>query len=197
MTKRRIVIAEDEPLARLDLGQMLENLGHEVVGQAGDGKTAVELARELNPDLVIMDIRMPGEIDGLGAAGLLAEEKVAPVLLMSAYNDPEYIERAREAGVMAYLVKPYNENQLTPAIEVALARFGEFSQLQKELGSTKDALMTRKIVERAKGVLMDTAGLKESEAFHRIQRLSMNSRKSMREVAEAILLTHGIEQPRP
>jgi len=196
MTKRRIVIAEDEPLARLDLGQMLENLGHEVVGQAGDGKTAVELARELNPDLVIMDIRMPGEIDGLGAASLLAEEKVAPVLLMSAYNDPEYIERAREAGVMAYLVKPYNENQLTPAIEVALARFGEFSQLQKELGSTKDALMTRKIVERAKGVLMDTAGLKESEAFHRIQRLSMNSRKSMREVAEAILLTHGIEQPR-
>ncbi len=196
MTKRRIVIAEDEPLARLDLGQMLENLGHEVVGQAGDGKTAVELARELNPDLVIMDIRMPGEIDGLGAASLLAEEKVAPVLLMSAYNDSEYIERAREAGVMAYLVKPYNENQLTPAIEVALARFGEFSQLQKELGSTKDALMTRKIVERAKGVLMDTAGLKESEAFHRIQRLSMNSRKSMREVAEAILLTHGIEQPR-
>jgi two-component system, response regulator PdtaR len=196
MTKRRIVIAEDEPLARLDLGQMLENLGHEVVGQAGDGKTAVELARELNPDLVIMDIRMPGEIDGLGAASLLAEEKVAPVLLMSAYNDPEYIERAREAGVMAYLVKPYNENQLTPAIEVALARFGEFSELQKELGSTKDALMTRKIVERAKGVLMDTAGLKESEAFHRIQRLSMNSRKSMREVAEAILLTHGIEQPR-
>lgn len=196
MTKRRIVIAEDEPLARLDLGQMLENLGHEVVGQAGDGKTAVELARELNPDLVIMDIRMPGEIDGLGAASLLAEEKVAPVLLMSAYNDSEYIERAREAGVMAYLVKPYNENQLTPAIEVALARFGEFSQLQKELGSTKDALMTRKIVERAKGVLMDTAGLKESEAFHRIQRLSMNSRKSMREVAEAILLTHGVEQPK-
>ena len=196
MTKRRIVIAEDEPLARLDLGQMLENLGHDVVGQAGDGKTAVELARELNPDLVIMDIRMPGEIDGLGAASLLAEEKIAPVLMMTAYNDPEYIERAREAGVMAYLVKPYNENQLTPAIEVALARFGEFAELQKELGTTKDALMTRKIVERAKGVLMDTAGLKESEAFHRIQRLSMNSRKSMREVAEAILLTHGIEQPR-
>lgn len=197
MTKRRIIIAEDEPLARLDLGQMLENLGHEVVGQAGDGKTAVELARELNPDLVIMDIRMPGEIDGLEAASTLAEEKVAPVLLLSAYNDPEYIERARGAGVMAYLVKPYNENQLTPAIEVALARFGEFSQLEKELGSAKDALLTRKIVERAKGVLMDTAGLKESEAFHRIQRLSMNSRKSMREVAEAILLTHGIEQPRP
>jgi response regulator NasT len=196
MTRRRIVIAEDEPLARLDHGQMLENLGHEVIGQAGDGQTAVELARELTPDLVIMDIKMPGEIDGLGAASLLAEERVAPVLLLTAYSDQEFIDRAREAGVMGYLVKPYNENQLSPAIEVALARYGEFSELQKELGSTKEALITRKIVERAKGVLMDTAGLKESEAFHRIQRLSMNSRKSMREVAEAILLTHGIEQPR-
>jgi response regulator NasT len=196
MSKRRIVIAEDEPLARLDLGQMLENLGHEVVGQAGDGRTAVDLARELTPDLVIMDIKMPGEIDGLGAAGLLAEERVAPVLLLTAYSDQEFIDGARDAGVMGYLVKPYGENQLAPAIEVALARFGEFSTLQKELGSTKEALITRKIVERAKGVLMDTAGLKESEAFHRIQRLSMNSRKSMREVAEAILLTHGIEQPR-
>jgi len=196
MPRRRIVIAEDEPVARLDLGQMLEILGHEVVGQAGDGRTAVDLAREVTPDLVIMDIKMPGEIDGLGAASLLAEERVAPVLLLTAYSDQEFIDRAREAGVMGYLVKPYNENQLAPAIEVALARYGEFSQLHKELGNTKEALMTRKIVERAKGVLMDTAGLKESEAFHRIQRLSMNSRKSMREVAEAILLTHGIEQPK-
>jgi response regulator NasT len=196
MTKRRIVIAEDEPLARLDLSQMLENSGHEVVGQAGDGQTAVDLARELKPDLVIMDIKMPGDIDGLGAATLLAEERVAPVLLLTAYSDQEFIDGARDAGVMGYLVKPYGENQLAPAIEVALARFGEFSTLQEELGSTKEALMTRKIVERAKGVLMDTAGLKESEAFHRIQRLSMNSRKSMREVAEAILLTHGIEQPK-
>jgi len=196
MTRRRIVIAEDEALARLDLGQMLENLGHEVVGQAGDGETAVELARELKPDLVIMDIKMPGEIDGLGAAATLAEERVAPALLLSAYSDREYIDRAREAGVMGYLVKPYNENQLSPAIEVALARFADFLQLQKDLGNAQETLMTRKIVERAKGVLMDTAGLKESEAFHRIQRLSMNSRKSMREVAEAILLTHGIEQPK-
>jgi two-component system, response regulator PdtaR len=196
MTRRRIVIAEDEPIARLDLSQMLGNLGHEVVGEAGDGRTAVDLARDVTPDLVIMDIKMPGEIDGLGAASLLAEERVAPVLLLTAYSDQEFIDRAREAGVMGYLVKPYNENQLAPAIEVALARYGEFSQLHKELGNTKEALMTRKIVERAKGVLMDTAGLKESEAFHRIQRLSMNSRKSMREVAEAILLTHGIEQPK-
>ena len=196
MTRRRIVIAEDEPLARLDLGQMLENLGHEVVGETGRGDEVVQLVRDLKPDLVILDIKMPGEIDGLGAAQLLAEERVAPVLLLTAYSDQEFIDGARDAGVMGYLVKPYGENQLAPAIEVALARFGEFSQLQKELGSTKEALVTRKIVERAKGVLMDTAGLKESEAFHRIQRLSMNSRKSMREVAEAILLTHGIEQPR-
>ena len=196
MTRRRIVIAEDEPVARLDLGQMLEILGHEVVGQAGDGRTAVDLAREVTPDPVIMDRKMPGEIDGPGAASQLAAERVAPVLLLTAYSDPEFIDGAREAGVMGYLVKPYGENQLAPAIEVALARYGEFSQLHQELGSTKEALMTRKIVERAKGVLMDTAGLKESEAFHRIQRLSMNSRKSMREVAEAILLTHGIEQPK-
>jgi response regulator NasT len=195
MTKCRIVIAEDESIPRLELGELLENLGHAVVGQAGDGQTAVELARELDPDLVIMDIKMPGEIDGLGAAQILADERVAPVLLLTAYADEEFIDRARDAGVMGYLVKPYGENQLAPAIEVALARFGEFSQLQKELGTTKEALVTRKIVERAKGVLMDTAGLKEAEAFHRIQRLSMNSRKSMREVAEAILLTHGIEQP--
>jgi two-component system, response regulator PdtaR len=196
MTKRRIVLAEDQPLERLDLGQMLENLGHEVVGQAEDGASAVELARELKPDLVILDIQMETKVDGLEAASLLAEEKVAPVLLMTAYNDPEYIEQATGAGVMAYLVKPYTENQLTPAIEVALARYDELQQLQKDLGSTRELLITRKIVERAKGVLMDTAGLKEAEAFHRIQRLSMNSRKSMREVAEAILLTHGIEQPK-
>lgn len=196
MTRRRIVIAEDQPLERMDLGQMLENLGHEVVGQAEDGASAVELARELKPDLVILDIQMETKVDGLEAASLLAEEKVAPVLLMTAYNDREYIEQATGAGVMAYLVKPYTENQLTPAIEVALARYDELQQLQKDLGSTRELLITRKIVERAKGVLMDTAGLKEAEAFHRIQRLSMNSRKSMREVAEAILLTHGIEQPK-
>ena len=196
MTMRRIVIAEDEPLARLDLGQMLENLGHEVVGQAADGTTATEMARELKPDLVIMDIKMETEMDGLDAARTLAEERVAPVLLLTAYSDQKFIDGARDAGVMGYLIKPYGDNQLAPAIEVALARYNEFLGLQKELGDTKEALITRKIVERAKGVLMDTAGLKEAEAFHRIQRLSMNSRKSMREVAEAILLTHGIEQPR-
>jgi two-component system, response regulator PdtaR len=194
MTQRRIIIADDEPLMRLDLQEMLENLGHEVVGEAGDGRTALELARELRPDLVILDIKMP-ELDGVSAAGVLTEERIAPVLLLTAYSDREFVDGARDAGVMGYIVKPFGEAQLVPAIEVALARFQEFQSLQKELGDTKEALLTRKVVERAKGVLMDASGLSEADAFRRIQKLSMNSRKSMREVAEAILLTHGVEQP--
>jgi len=194
VTKRRIIIADDEPLMRLDLQEMLENLGHDVVGQVGDGQAAVGLARELQPDLVILDIKMP-ELDGVSAARILTEERVAPVLLLTAYSDREFIDGARDAGVMGYIVKPFGEAQLVPAIEVALARFQEFRTLEKELGDTQEALQTRKVVERAKGVLMDASGLKEADAFRRIQKLSMNSRKSMREVAEAILLTHGIEQP--
>jgi two-component system, response regulator PdtaR len=196
MTRRRIIIADDEPLMRLDLQEMLDNLGHDVVGQAGDGQTAVDLARELRPDLVILDIKMP-DMDGVSAARILAEERVAPVLLLTAYSDREFVDGARDAGVMGYIVKPFGEGQLVPAIEVALARFQEFRTLEKELGDTREALATRRVVERAKGVLMDTTGVKEAEAFRRIQKLSMNSRKSMREVAEAILLTHGIEQPTP
>ena len=191
MSKRRIVIAEDEPLARLDLQQMLENLGHEVVGEAGDGAQAVELARELKPDLVVMDIKMP-EMNGVQAAQLLAEERVAPVLLLTAFSDKEFIDGAREAGVMAYIVKPYSENQLAPAIEVALARYREFQAMQAQLQDVHETLETRKLVERAKGLLMDSQGLKEAEAFRKIQKLSMNTRKSMREVAEAILLAHEL-----
>ncbi len=130
----------------------------------------------------------------MSAARALTEERIAPVLLLTAYSDREFVEGARDAGVMGYIVKPFGEAQLVPAIEVALARFQEFCTVEKELGDTREALQTRRVVERAKGVLMDSLGLKEAEAFRRIQKLSMNSRKTMREVAEAILLTHGIER---
>ena len=168
---------------------MLENLGYEVVGEAGDGVVAVNLARELKPDLALMDIKMPG-LDGLTAASTLSEEHVAPVLLLTAYSDREFVDRAVDAGVMGYLVKPFAEAQLKPAIEVALERWREMRQIQQDLEQTQETLETRKLVDRAMGVLMDSHNLKEAEAFRRIQRLSMNSRKSMRDVAEAILLAH-------
>jgi response regulator NasT len=192
MPQHRIVVVEDESIVRLDLKEMLENQGYLVVGEATDGTSAVNLARELKPDLLLMDIQMPGELDGIAAAKILAEERVAPVLLLTAYSDREFVDRARESGVMGYIVKPFGEAELVPAIEVALARFQEFRSLEQELGDTRDALETRKLVERAKGVLMDAQGLKETEAFRKIQKLSMNSRKSMREVAEAILLAHDV-----
>jgi response regulator NasT len=185
----RILVAEDEAISRMDLREMLENLGYSVIGEAGDGVAAVNLARALKPDLVVMDIKMPG-LDGISAAQTLSQEKVTPVLLLTAYSDREFVDRAVDAGVMGYLVKPFAEQQLKPAIEVALERWREVRQIQHDLSQTQDQLETRKLVERAKGVLMDSQNLKEAEAFRRIQRLSMNSRKSMREVAEAILLAH-------
>lgn len=185
----RILVAEDEVISRLDLCEMLQNLGYEVIGEAGDGQQAISLARELRPDLVLMDIKMP-EQDGISAASLLTREAVAPVLLLTAYSDREFVDRAVDAGVMGYLVKPFAEAQLKPAIEVALERWREARQTYADLEQTRDSLETRKLVDRAKGVLMDTQNLKEADAFRRIQRLSMNSRKSMREVAEAILLAH-------
>jgi two-component system, response regulator PdtaR len=189
MSDTRILLAEDEVISRMDLREMLENLGYSVVGEAGDGVAAVNLARTLKPDLVLMDIKMP-ELDGISAALTLSQERVSPVLLLTAYADREFVDRAVDAGVMGYLVKPFAEAQLKPAIEVALERWRELRQIQHELTSTQETLETRKLVERAKGVLMDSQNLKETEAFRRIQRLSMNSRKSMREVAEAILLAH-------
>jgi AmiR/NasT family two-component response regulator len=187
MSQKRIVIAEDEPISRTDLREMLSNLGYLVVGEAGDGRSAVNLARELRPDLVIMDIKMP-EMDGITASRTLTEEKISPILLLTAYSDHELVEGATDAGVSGYLVKPIHEGALVPAIELALARFREFRALEKQLGDSREALETRRVVERAKGVLMDTLGLREAEAFRRIQKLSMNNRKSMREIAEAILL---------
>ena len=192
MAQTRIVIAEDEAIPRMDLREMLENLGYLVVGEAGDGVSAVNLARELRPDLVVMDIKMP-EMDGIAAARVLTEERISPVLLVTAYSHRELVDNAKDAGVLAYVAKPFGEAQLVPAVEVALARFREFRALEKELGDTRSALETRKIVERAKGVLMDKHGLREDEAFRRIQKLSMDTRKSMRAVAEAILLAQQAE----
>ncbi len=189
----RLVIADDESIIRMNLRETLVGLGYLVVGDAGDGVSAIHLARELRPDLVIMDIKMP-KLDGIAAAKVLTEEKIAPVLLLTAYSDRELVERARDAGVVNYIVKPFREAELLPAIEIALARFAEFQDINKELGDLKDTMETRKLVERAKGVLMDTQGLKEQDAFRKIQQLSMNTRKSMREIAQAILLTAQIDK---
>ena len=191
---RRILVADDESLIRLDVREMLTHLGYEVVGEAGDGAVAVELARKLKPDLVIMDIRMP-EVDGIVAAETLTRERIAPVVLLTAYSDHQLVERAREAGVVGYVVKPFREAELRPVIELSLARFDEFRTLEREVGNLNEALESRKVVERAKGILMESYGLKESEAFHRIRKTSMDARKSMREVADAILLTHNMDMP--
>ncbi|MGQ9628634.1 MAG: ANTAR domain-containing response regulator [Anaerolineae bacterium] len=189
MERVRVIVADDESIIRMDLREMLTNLGYLVVGEVGDGRSAVNLAKELRPDIVIMDIKMP-DMDGIEAAKILTEERIAPVLLLTAFSQKELVERAKDAGVAGYIVKPFRESDLSPAIEVALARFAEFRALEKEVGDLKEALETRKLVDRAKGILMDTQGLKEAEAFRKIQKMSMNTRKPMREVAEAIILAH-------
>ncbi|MCB9148823.1 MAG: response regulator [Caldilineaceae bacterium] len=193
MERTRVIIADDESLIRMDLREMLTNLGYLVVGEAGDGRSAVNLARELKPDIVIMDIKMP-DMDGIEAAQVLTEERVAPVLLLSAYSQQELVQRASQAGVAGYLVKPFREGDLTPAIEVVLTRFSEFRALEREIGNLGEALETRKLVDRAKGILMDSQGLNETEAFRRIQKMSMNNRKPMKAVAEAIILAHSVQE---
>ncbi|HCI81238.1 MAG TPA: response regulator [Ktedonobacter sp.] len=185
----RIIIADDEPIQRMDLKDVLTKQGYLVVGEAGDGASAVNLAREIRPDLLIMDIRMP-DMDGITAAETLNQEKIAPVLLLTAFGDQQLVERAKEAGVVNYIVKPLRESQVAPAIEVTLARYNAYRALEKETSSLTEKLETRKVVERAKGLLMQQQGLSEAEAFRKIQRASMNTRKSMREVAEAILLAN-------
>lgn len=191
MERTRVIIADDESIIRMDLREMLTNLNYLVVGEVGDARSAVNLARELKPDLVIMDIRFEGDdFDGIDAAKTLTEEKLAPVLLLTAYSQRDLVERAKLAGVTGYIVKPFRESDLAAAIEVALARFSEFRALEKEVGDLKLALETRKLVDRAKGILMDVQGLNEAEAFRRIQKMSMNTRKPMKEVAEAIILAH-------
>ena len=193
MSQTRVIIADDESIIRMDLREMLSAMGYLVVGEAGDGVSAVNLAREIRPDLVIMDIKMP-DLDGIAAAKILTEERIAPVLLLTAFSQQELVAGAKEAGVVGYIVKPFRESELTPAIEIALARFREFRALEKEAANLRDTLETRKLVERAKGILMDSQGLREADAFRKIQKLSMNTRKSMREIAEAILLAHEVER---
>ena len=189
MEQPRVVVADDESIVRMDLREMLESLGYLVVGEAGDGESAVHMSRELKPDIVVMDIKMPG-MDGIEAGRILTEERIAPVLLLTAYSQQDLVARAKEAGVMAYIVKPFNEADLAPAIEVALQRWNEFRSLEKEVEDLKEALETRKLVDRAKGILMDSQGLSEADAFRRIQKTSMDQRKPMKEVAEAIVLAH-------
>jgi len=190
-TPLRIVIADDEPIIRLDLRKTLEDLGYEVVAEAGDGGAALEAIRGLQPGVAILDIRMP-VMDGIEVARVLHEERLAPVLLLTGYPEADLVKRAGEAGVYYYLVKPYKATDLMPAVEVTLSRWHEHLALENEARSLEDKLETRKAVDRAKGILMDQFGLKEQEAFRRIQVQSMNTRKSMREIAEAIIIAHNV-----
>jgi len=187
----RVIIADDESVVCMDLREMLADLGYLVVGEAGDGRSAVSLARELRPDVVMMDVKMP-DMDGIEATRILTEERIAPVVLLTAFSQRDLIDRAKEAGVVGYLVKPIQEADLAPAIEVALLRFAEFRELEREVDDLQDQLETRKLVDRAKGILMDTQSLSEAEAFRRIQKMSMNTRKSMKEIAQAVILTHEV-----
>jgi two-component system, response regulator PdtaR len=183
---KRVLIAEDEALIRLDLREMLQEEGFDVVGEAADGEQAVELAVELNPDLVICDIKMP-KMDGIAAAAQIAEKRIAPVVILTAFSQRDLIERARDAGAMAYLVKPFQKRDLLPAIEMATSRFAEIRALESEVTNLRERLEARKLIERAKGVLMTEHRMSEPEAFRWIQRAAMDNRTSMRAVAELVL----------
>ncbi len=183
---RRVLIAEDEALIRLDLKEMLEEEGYDVVGEADDGERAVALANQLRPDLVILDVKMP-KLDGIAAAERIAGDRVAPVIILTAFSQRDLVERAREAGAMAYLVKPFQKKDLLPTIEMAASRFAEIVALEQEVSGLQERLEARKIIERAKGVLMTEHGMSEPEAFRWIQRTAMDRRTTMRAVSEAVL----------
>ena len=186
MQELKIVIADNESIIRMDLREMLEDAGHEIVGEASNGLKAVELTRKQRPDLVIMDIKMP-EMDGIAAATIISQEKLAPVLLLTAFSQSEIVEKAKDSGVLGYLVKPIKEESLFPAIEIALSRFREFADLEKELEDIKVSLETRKVLDRAKGILMEAYQLSEAEAYRKIQQYSMAKRRSIKDIAEAII----------
>ena len=182
----RIVVAEDEALIRMDLVEMLGEEGYVVVGEAGDGQRAVELAVELRPDLVIMDVKMP-KMDGITAAAAIAEERIAPVVMLTAFSQRELVERAREAGAMAYVVKPFDASDVIPAIEIAAARFAEIRAVEAEVADLEERFASRKAVDQAKGLLQEGLGLTEPEAFRWIQKASMDRRLTMHDVAQAII----------
>lgn len=183
---RRVIVAEDESVIRLDIVEMLREVGYDVVGEAGDGESAVRLAEELRPDLVVMDIKMP-KLDGISAAEKIAKASIAPVVLLTAFSQKELVERARDAGAMAYVVKPFTAADLVPALEIAQSRYQEIQALESEIADMTDRFETRKLVERAKGLLISNMGLTEPEAFRWIQKTSMDRRLTMREVAETVL----------
>ena len=183
---RRVVVAEDESLIRLDIVEILRDNGFDVVGEAGDGETAVALATELRPDLVVMDVKMP-QLDGISAAEKLAKNHIAPVVLLTAFSQKELVERASEAGALAYVVKPFTPSDLLPAIEIALSRYQQIVTLEAEVADMVERFETRKLVDRAKGLLNEKMGLSEPEAFRWIQKASMDRRLTMQDVAKTII----------
>lgn len=183
---RRVVIAEDEALIRLDLKEMLEEEGYVVVGEAADGEQAVTLAREHRPDLVVVDVKMP-RLDGISAAERIAAARIAPVVVLTAFSQRELVDRAREAGAMAYLVKPFGKADLLPALEMAMARYDELTTLEGEVHDLRERLETRKLVDRAKGLLQADRGLDEAAAYRWLQRAAMDRRTTMRETAELVI----------
>ncbi|GAB3134567.1 ANTAR domain-containing response regulator [Tsukamurella serpentis] len=186
----RVLVAEDEAIIRLDLSEMLREEGYDVVGEAENGRVAVEMARELRPDLVIMDVKMPVR-NGLDAAQDIARERIAPVVMLTAFGQREFVEKAREAGAMAYLIKPFTKNDLVPAIEIAISRFAELAALEREVTTLSGQLETRKLVDRAKSILMQAHGLSEPDAFRWIQRTAMDRRTDMKTVAHLVIDTLG------
>ncbi|WP_019204422.1 ANTAR domain-containing response regulator [Tsukamurella sp. 1534] len=192
---RRVLVAEDEAIIRLDLAEMLREEGYDVVGEAENGQVAVDQARELEPDLVIMDVKMPVR-NGLDAAQDIARERIAPVVMLTAFGQREFVEKAREAGAMAYLVKPFTKADLIPAIEIAISRFAELAALEREVTSLSEQLETRKLVDRAKALLMEKHRVTEPEAFRWIQRTAMDRRTDMRTVAHLVIDTLGTPSDR-
>ena len=184
--QRTVVVAEDESLIRIDIVETLRDNGFTVVGEAADGEAAIAMAKQHRPDLVVMDVKMP-LMDGITAAEILTKERIAPVVLLTAFSQQELVERASEAGALAYVVKPFTPNDLIPAIEIALSRYQQISALEDEVADIAERLETRKVLDRAKGILNDTMGLTEPEAFRWIQKASMDRRLTMREVAQTVV----------